>query len=115
MDVMRERRTAQIKAQISKKVGFAPFSRSSDGIHLLMHDSNVNLDMCQFRGIRPLKPDHSVTQSPITQVDDSDVNLGMTQYSGLRPFEPRLPRAVDPLWTVGASEEAKPRQQRAVR
>jgi len=63
---MRERRTAQMKAQISK------------------------------------------------QVDDSDVNLGLTQHSGLRPFEPHLPKAVDPLWTVGASEEAKPRQQRAV-
>ncbi|KAF5834411.1 flagellar associated protein [Dunaliella salina] len=63
---MRERRTAQMKAQISK------------------------------------------------QVDDSDVNLGLTQHSGLRPFEPHLPKAVDPLWTVGASEDAKPRQQRAV-
>eukprot|EP00967_Tisochrysis_lutea_P111032 scaffold174284_cov21-Tisochrysis_lutea.AAC.1 len=51
----------------------------------------------------------------LVAVDDSDVNLGLTQHSGLRPFEPHLPKAVDPLWTVGASEEAKPRQQRAVR
>lgn len=48
------------------------------------------------------------------KVDESDVNLGMDTRSGLLPFEPRLPKSVDPLWTVGATDAGRPRQQRNV-
>ena len=34
--------------------------------------------------------------------------------SGLPVFEPKMPRSVDPLWTVGDADAGKPRQQRSV-
>lgn len=40
--------------------------------------------------------------------------MSVYPYSGLPEFEPKLPRSVDPLWTVGQGEAGMPKQQRTI-